>query len=465
MVLPLRRSRDGFHWWEGGVLDARGDFVAGHYYDPTRSHNRNIIAGYEVDADIPHVHETVIYGGGSGTSHFGHFLAETLSRLWWFVENYKDSSRLVLNTQGFSLDHYLLELVTRVGIAKERIIFLSQPTRFDRVLIPDQAFFLGSGEFDPIAFRLIFDAIRDSVPRGGVERLYFTRTGFRDSHNTTKLRELNEEMLEDFYRSQGYEIISPERLALSEQISLVAGAGSFASTGGTLSHLVLFSPNRVQQDVILRNSRSFRLHGQWGMSQMREASLSVVDPTLQMLPSSHWVGVVSYAANQHWLDFIADRYDVHDLPEPGSDRLIELIRSWTDLLASATSRDLNLYPGWTVADFVANFYKAFHDEPIDADAMGRLVQRFGTYSTSSAQGDVTVTFSSGEGSIHSSQKVPYGTQVVEPAPPTRAGFEFRGWHTSPRLKTLFDFSAPVTGDKTLHAKWRRVFSGWTGSGR
>lgn len=52
-------------------------------------------------------------------------------------------------------------------------------------------------------------------------------------------------------------------------------------------------------------------------------------------------------------------------------------------------------------------------------------------------------------------KVENGATVARPAEPVCAGWTFEGWYADASLTTPYDFSAPVTGDITLYAKWSK----------
>lgn len=52
-------------------------------------------------------------------------------------------------------------------------------------------------------------------------------------------------------------------------------------------------------------------------------------------------------------------------------------------------------------------------------------------------------------------EVENGTTVARPAEPVCAGWTFGGWYADASLTTPYDFSAPVTGDITLYAKWSK----------
>ena len=64
-----------------------------------------------------------------------------------------------------------------------------------------------------------------------------------------------------------------------------------------------------------------------------------------------------------------------------------------------------------------------------------------------------VTFNSNGGSGVGSQSVPDGSSAIAPAPPVMTGYTFGGWFSDPALTAAFVFTAPITGDTTLYAKW------------
>lgn len=67
----------------------------------------------------------------------------------------------------------------------------------------------------------------------------------------------------------------------------------------------------------------------------------------------------------------------------------------------------------------------------------------------------TVTFDAGEGSKVAAQKVQDGKSAAKPDDPTREGYTFAGWYSDAECTQAYDFSTPVSGDITLHAKWTK----------
>ena len=49
--------------------------------------------------------------------------------------------------------------------------------------------------------------------------------------------------------------------------------------------------------------------------------------------------------------------------------------------------------------------------------------------------------------------MPANGSVAKPADPTREGYTFAGWYTDEACTEAYDFSAAVTADMTLYAKW------------
>ena len=68
-----------------------------------------------------------------------------------------------------------------------------------------------------------------------------------------------------------------------------------------------------------------------------------------------------------------------------------------------------------------------------------------------------VTFDADGGTATAAQSVEDGGTATEPADPEKEGFAFDGWFEE-GAETPFDFSAPVTGNLTLTAKWTALYT-------
>lgn len=73
-------------------------------------------------------------------------------------------------------------------------------------------------------------------------------------------------------------------------------------------------------------------------------------------------------------------------------------------------------------------------------------------------------FDSQGGTPVADQTITKNGTALRPATPTRSGYTFGGWYTDADCTTAYDFSAPVTENLTLYAKWTQNSSGSSGGG-
>ena len=76
-----------------------------------------------------------------------------------------------------------------------------------------------------------------------------------------------------------------------------------------------------------------------------------------------------------------------------------------------------------------------------------------TVETGATRATVTFDLNGGDGTAPTSQTVTATEGLTYPALPTREGYLFGGWYKDAACTVLCDFSATVSGDMTLYAKW------------
>ena len=69
------------------------------------------------------------------------------------------------------------------------------------------------------------------------------------------------------------------------------------------------------------------------------------------------------------------------------------------------------------------------------------------------RGNSTVTFNTHGGSAVPNQTMPNNSLAIRPADPTRDGYTFSNWFTTPNGLELFDFNNYIYTDRTAHAQW------------
>ena len=211
IILPLRKTEipapDAIY--EGGVCDEDFKFISGHIrVDNTNYDNYETVRSYK-PSEVDYIDEEVIYAG-TAFSHFGHFLLESISRLWWVIQNNKFNIKVVfLKNRPF--DSPFLQLLNLIGLKKENILFLEKPTKFSKVIVPEQSMCFYSYYHDE--FLLPYNAILKNIEPEKHKKIYLSRTKF------SKKDLINEEYFENFYKDMGYKIVYPEQLDIKEQIA------------------------------------------------------------------------------------------------------------------------------------------------------------------------------------------------------------------------------------------------------
>lgn len=70
--------------------------------------------------------------------------------------------------------------------------------------------------------------------------------------------------------------------------------------------------------------------------------------------------------------------------------------------------------------------------------------------------DKVVQFDTQGGSVVASQNVPYNSKATMPDNPTKSGYTFTGWYTSPDGENRWSFDRLVEKDITLYAHWKPI---------
>ncbi len=162
-----------------------------------------------------------------------------------------------------------------------------------------------------------------------------------------------------------------------------------------------------------------------------------------------------------------------------------------DFGADTVPGDMILYAQWTIVNYPVTFdsqggnavggqsvaYGDYASEPSDpafagytfdgwyTAASGGALWDFGADAITAATTlyaqwtpvDYTATFDSQGGTAVSSQTLPNGSLVTQPAPPPRAGYAFDGWFDASSGGSAWDFgSDTLTGNVTLYAQWSAI---------
>jgi len=198
---------------------------------------------------------------GPLSSHFGHFLLESLPRAW-FLRDADPTTLLLFHGQETYLPSFARAIFDAMEIDPSRIRAASRDINVGRLILPASQFWQGIKASPGMC--VLFDHIREKILKRRRNapptppKVYFTRRSLDPVMRSGKSRAVipNEEEAELFFRRRGYEILRPETLPLEEQIAIVAGATHVAGPSGSALHLMLFNNNPQASLIELRTKRA-----------------------------------------------------------------------------------------------------------------------------------------------------------------------------------------------------------------
>ncbi len=296
IVLPCKGT-------SGGVCDSEFNFKGGlfrEYRNPPGW--GGIGSAYTVDkSSLKSIDEIVVFGGVL-LPHFGHMILDSLTRLWWHVENPNSKLRFVFVLNVWGWKDYLWEFFDLLGIARERILFIEQPTQFAKIIVPEEAAHSWVGYTDKwecvynfIVKNVLAHCSGETLPK----KIYISKSNYNSGGSLS----INESYYEEWYRQHGYEVIIPELLPLYKQIALVANAEAIATTLGTTSHFNLFAKPNTRIDIITRVDHQ-TIRPQCLINQMKQADYYFIDGSLNFLPCERTIGNYFLGITDCWKDYV-----------------------------------------------------------------------------------------------------------------------------------------------------------------
>jgi len=227
-----------------GVFDDRGRIVRGSLLQ--RSYGQ---VGFA--ADLPSAtrsdQRSVVFAGHL-SYHFGHFILESLSRLWYASQHPERPIVWACRPEPVppAWHGWQRQLLDVLGIRNE-VLLLTEPTRFRSVDVPQPGYrvkdFFARQHAD-------FLATYPARARDPGLRVWLSRSGTASEYHSLHAGRLEQQLAE-----HGWTIVQPETLPISEQLELLATAGRVAGEQGSAFHLlVLLADVRgLEVDVICRD--------------------------------------------------------------------------------------------------------------------------------------------------------------------------------------------------------------------
>lgn len=219
-------------------------------------------------------------------SHFGHFLTESLSRLW-ALDDLADLPDSILyipkrpqhgrrRPRGFQA-----QVLDVLGV-KIPVHVVRRPTRVEQLLVPGQGFGMGEIGAGTAKFRqYIRKNLGAGIAADGPEKLYLSRSRL----GGVKGGALLEQQLEQHLAQEGYSIYHAETQPLPAQIAAYKAAKMVVGLDGSAFHLFGFLASPAQKSaIILRRSSNV-----YKNLSRQIAGFSGTDPLIVNAVSADWI--------------------------------------------------------------------------------------------------------------------------------------------------------------------------------
>ena len=216
---------------------------------------------------------------------WGHVITDDISRIWFLKSEYfnefKSCSLVYVPFEGMLENDIrnFKRLFEILGVDFTRIQAINQPIQFEKIILPDQSFYLNhvnslrecTVEYKETIEQIRNFSLKNRTPTSNSKIYYFHgRKG-----------QFGEERLAEYFQSKGYEIIRPELLTLDEQLNLLINCSSFAATLGSVSHNSIFLREGTEAIFIPRSSSSNSSY-QNTLNQVHELDVKYIDSSLSI---------------------------------------------------------------------------------------------------------------------------------------------------------------------------------------
>ncbi|CAX27165.1 conserved protein of unknown function, capsular polysaccharide biosynthesis protein-like protein [Methylorubrum extorquens DM4] len=189
--------------------------------------------------------ESYIYCGYFNC-HFGHFLIDTLSRLWHHEGHPR--AKLLFHSDlavqsWFAIPHVKL-MLDALGVRPQDMVVLTEPTRLKNLVVPKTS--LSAQRYVHHAYRRLCLRIAERLGAGDARgiggRVYLSRSRLKIGTGICA----NEGAIEREFRRLGFAVVHPEELSLQDQIATINAADGIVGLIGSAFHLTVFcEPKRL----------------------------------------------------------------------------------------------------------------------------------------------------------------------------------------------------------------------------
>jgi hypothetical protein len=247
-VIPPEATATPGRASSSGVLDAEGTMVEQSisWTNSTDRVNQNPNRP-ETAKHLPgrYVFGGILYG------HFGHFVVESLARLWALDAEGVEAEGMIFTPKvttfaekGVLQQQHLAELL---GL-RIPLIVAREPLQVDELYVPAQGFGMNDLVEGSAAFRAFINTHAGAaIAPNGPEKTYISRSGLPRDRGSV----LGEYKLEQYLREEGYDIFHPQKFKAEEQIARYKAARQIIGVDCSPFHLLGYVGDSGQSAAII----------------------------------------------------------------------------------------------------------------------------------------------------------------------------------------------------------------------
>lgn len=253
---------------------------------------------------------------------WGHCFTDHFNKLWFaFTEECRklqaEGAELIALSCKPETPKYFQTLLELTGFQWSDLHFVTEPTRYKEVYVPDNCYFQADGEwhrFYTKEYVGLLDRMKENVRKLAMaddgrfpiyDKVYLTRT--QGSFGT--FRDLGEKVIEDVFRKEGYTIIAPEKLTVPQQIWLMMNVKDLVATDGSICHASTFCQAHTKITVLMK--ADFLVENQIVSDQIADMDVTYVSIHRSFFAGEKdpWHGPFLYCVTNN-----LERYIGHKIP-------------------------------------------------------------------------------------------------------------------------------------------------------
>ena len=295
-VLPMQPASSPIEIRAGGLYDESGNILECSKILPNR-----IINPQKINVDsAPFSQKSEAVYIGAFWEHWGHFILEQISRLYYLLNETKTKDLDLIYIADKPLEGNYLEFFELLGVDTKRLVLIDTLTKYKKLYIPEVS--MVAMKYYTKEYQKIYETIKTKAAKiKGYEKVFYTTSNFSRS----PYKDFGElKAIEKIFADNGYKIVSPEQKTLKEQISIMQSCKEFAAISGTLPHNILFA-NKGVNFIIMNKSYVINYH-QWLIDDATGIIPAYIDVHCSILPGHVGRGPFFYRITDNLIKYLND---------------------------------------------------------------------------------------------------------------------------------------------------------------